>query len=178
MTLDNYDGSVAPSTRAALAAARAWDRQSWLFFAGGLGCGKTHLLAGIADKLLRERQPYVVRTGDALLEQIKAAYSMEGEMRLSYEAELRRMVASPIPLLVDDFGAGRQVSDWAWDQLDKLVCQRYGPPVLPLVATTNLAFSQLQAQLPRVADRLVQVGAWCQIEADTYRPKMANAKRK
>jgi DNA replication protein DnaC len=138
----------ARSLRRAYERARAFaeDPQGWLVLRGGTGCGKTHLAAAIAHRLLERRVAALFIPVPDLLDELRAAFHPEAEV--SYEERFWQLREAPV-LILDDLGA-QQSTPWAQEKLFQLLDWRYNAR-LPTVITTNLS---LEAFEPRLRSRL------------------------
>ncbi len=138
----------ARSLRRAYERAKAFaeDPQGWLVLRGGTGCGKTHLAAAIAHRLLERGVAALFIPVPDLLDELRAAFHPEAEV--SYEERFWQLREAPV-LILDDLGA-QQSTPWAQEKLFQLLDWRYNAR-LPTVITTNLS---LEAFEPRLRSRL------------------------
>ena len=135
-------GGYLPSreTRAALAAMRSFceDPVGWLVLVGGVGCGKTHLLAACANELLaRGRHPLYVVVPD-FLDYLRAAYEDDEEFggeRADVSERMRQAIRADV-LLLDDLGAEKRTA-WTDERLYMVLNARYNAGT-PTVVATNL----------------------------------------
>jgi len=133
---------------------RDWavDPYGFAVLTGPPGCGKTYLAACILRHVLRE----------GLMSTTQLDFDSEGD----YLHELKRCMDSQrkppdlttIPLLVfDDLGASR-LTDWARDELTRVIDKRYANG-LATVCTTNLSIADLGQSLDgRASSRLAADG--------------------
>ena len=128
------------------AQAFAEDPRGWLVLRGGTGCGKTHLAAAIAHRLLERGVPVRFINVPDLLDELRAAFSPDAET--SYEERFWALREAPV-LILDDLGA-QQSTPWAQEKLFQLLDWRYNAR-RPTVITTNLP---LEAFEPRLRSRL------------------------
>jgi len=141
---------------------RAWERarafaehpEGWLVLRGGTGCGKTHLAAAIAHRLLERGVPALFIHVPDLLDELRATFHPESES--SYEKRFWELREAPV-LILDDLGA-QQSTPWAQEKLFQLLDWRYNAR-LPTVITTNLSMEDLEPRLrSRLQDpRLVEI---------------------
>jgi len=105
----------------------------WLILVGAYGSGKTHLAASIANRMIeRDRGVYMATMPD-LLEMLRGGYQKDATASF----DQRWGMLSEVPLLiVDDLGSENQ-TDWALEQLYRLINKRYEDR-LPMVVTSNL----------------------------------------
>lgn len=114
---------------------------------GRYGTGKTHFAAAIVNGFVglgvAARYAYV----PDLLDELRASYRNKDEDEGYYELldKLKRVTV----LALDDLGV-EKASDWADEQLDKIVDYRYREEK-PTIITTNMNIKDLS---PRIADRL------------------------
>ncbi len=133
---------------------RAWERarafaerpEGWLVLRGGTGCGKTHLAAAIAHRLLERGVAARFINVPDLLDELRTTFDPEAE--ISYEERFWQLREAPV-LILDDLGA-QQSTPWAQEKLFQLLDWRYNAR-LPTVITTNLS---LEAFEPRLRSRL------------------------
>lgn len=153
-----------PNARAAEWARRfldGWDGQAGLFVTGGVGVGKTGLLAGmalaVAPRLAEERRTLRFAFTPDLLDELRAGMDAGGAT-----AVMRAYQTAGL-LILDDLGSEHVVradgrpSPWAQERLLALVNYRYEHR-LPLWASSNQRLSDLAATLgERTVDRLREV---------------------
>lgn len=121
----------------------------WLVMAGEAGTGKTHLAAGIVNRLLTSpgwRPLYYVVP--ELLDYLRSLTFREGQDR---DRDWKAIREASV-LVLDDYGTEKG-SEWADEALFKLVDFRYANK-LPIVLTTNLLWNEMPA---RIASRLQDV---------------------
>jgi DNA replication protein DnaC len=135
----------------------------WLVLLGPTGCGKTHLAAAVANRLLaRNKSVYFVVVPD-LLDHLRSAYSPDS--KVPYDELFETIRTAPL-LIMDDLGA-HSSTPWAEEKLYQLVNHRYNHR-LPTVITTNLSLDELDERLAsRLAD--LKVSTLCPISAPSYR---------
>jgi len=149
--------------------------QGWLVLAGTYGCGKTHLAAAIANKVL-------ARAGDEdaamfvvvpdLLDHLRSAFSPQSSM--SYDRLFDAIKNSPM-LVLDDLGT-ESATPWAKEKLFQLLNYRYSA-LLPTVITTSSTPNEIE---PWLRTRMFDIARcqFCGIDASAYRRSRAeNAPR-
>lgn len=140
--------------------------QGWLVLAGTYGCGKTHLAAAIANKVLN-------RVGDDdaamfvvvpdLLDHLRSAFSPQSNM--SYDRLFDSVKNSPM-LVLDDLGT-ESATPWAKEKLFQLLNYRYSA-LLPTVITTSSTPNEIE---PWLRTRMFDTARcqFCGIDAPGYR---------
>lgn len=135
-----------------------WDQKSvsgdpgmmpGLFLSGGVGAGKTRMVASIANELaVRYEIRPVVWPVPELLERLRRSVaSGEGE-------DLLESVRRARCLILDDIGAER-LTDWIQERLYLIIDYRYRQG-LPTLFTSNLTLKELTDRLShRIASRII-----------------------
>lgn len=124
----------------------AWQHGSepgWLALYGVTGCGKTHLLAALANQVL-QAQPLIWCDVPWWLEQVAA-----GQFAAADEW-MRTLHQAPV-LVLDEFGA-QHTQEWGRQRLETLLVERYGKR-LPTLFGMVCAPDELADWSPRVASR-------------------------
>ena len=159
-----------------------------LLLIGGVGCGKTHLAAAIANAIIDnqnipKRQIQAAAMGYysdelvspdgsgvrfisvvSLLEKIRASYDSYIENEQDVLAEYMRIKL----LILDDLGAEKP-TEWVRERLFSLIDYRYGNS-LPTVITTNATPRELRDRLgERIADRIKAMCKTCTITSKSHR---------
>lgn len=117
------------------------DNKGSLFITGGVGTGKTHLAASIANYLIENEIPVIFGTLITLLNDIKDTYKIDGNC----ESDVIEKY-SKIPLLIiDDLGKERP-SEWILEKLFTIINNRYENN-LPIIITTNYNKEKLRKRL-------------------------------
>ncbi len=119
----------------------------WLVLLGGNGCGKTHLVAAIANDCFDQGWAVYCASVPDMLDHLRSAFAPTAPV--AYD-QLLTIVRTAEPLVLDDLGA-EQASAWAGEKLFQLIDYRYTSR-LPTVVTANGA--ALQAIDERVRSRL------------------------
>jgi DNA replication protein DnaC len=115
--------------------------QGWLLIEGGYGCGKTHLAAAVANRVVELGIPTLFLTVPDLLDQLRFAYGSED---VTFEQRFEQVRDAPL-LVLDDFGT-QSATAWAREKLFQILNYRYINH-LPLVITTNLALEELEGRI-------------------------------
>jgi DNA replication protein DnaC len=114
------------------ALAFAGEPRGWLVLLGGVGCGKTHLAAAIANHCTTQGRPAVFAVVPDLLDHLRAAFAQDAPASPDERFENARTT----PLLVlDDLGT-QNATLWADERLFLLLNYRYNAQ-LPTVITVN-----------------------------------------
>ena len=115
--------------------------KGWLLLEGAYGCGKTHLAAAIANFAVSMSVPTLFLTVPDLLDTLRFSYSAEGT---TFEERFNEIRNAKL-LVLDDFGT-QNATDWAQEKLFQIINYRYINK-LPLVVTTNLRLSEIEARI-------------------------------
>jgi DNA replication protein DnaC len=135
----------------------------WLVLQGPVGCGKTHLVAAIANRAASRDVPTLFLAVPDLLDKIRNSYNGSGSD--GFESLFLEIQRTPF-LVLDDYGA-ENMTDWAREKIFQVINYRYINQ-LPTVVTTN---SDLLQADDRTSSRLVDIGlsVLVRIEAPDYR---------
>lgn len=128
-----------------------------LLFIGGVGVGKTHLEAAIANYLIEKQQESVIfGTFVSLLGKIRQSYERNEGRLGAKEGHLLDAMASCSLLCVDDLGKEKK-SQWVAEKMFEIFNARY-EDLKPLVITTNFSLSELREYLDEaVFSRILEV---------------------
>lgn len=127
--------------------------QGWLTLQGVNGCGKTHLAAAVANRVLRDGGSVFFAVVPDLLDHLRSTFAPGSET--TYDATFERVRNAGL-LVLDDLGS-QQTSPWAQEKLFQVVNYRTVAG-LPTVVTTDRALNELQAVHPRIVARLADPG--------------------
>lgn len=166
LTFESFDSSQR-GTEAAFRIAREYGRTTdgWLVLHGGVGVGKTHLAAAIANAYAsRNIQASVYfRVVPDLLDQLRATF--DPETGVAYDERFHQIRNANL-LVLDDLGTENSTA-WASEKLFQIINHRYNEQ-LPTVITSN-------AKLDRIEDRIVsrmldsRLARYVFVDADDYR---------
>ncbi len=115
--------------------------KGWLLLEGAYGCGKTHLAAAIANFAVSMGVPTLFLTVPDLLDMLRFSYKAEDT---TFEERFNEIRNAKL-LILDDFGT-QNATDWAQEKLFQIINYRYINK-LPMVVTTNLNLSQIEARI-------------------------------
>lgn len=131
----NQDPSLKVATELALDWIERWPEVEGrgLLFLGQPGTGKTHLVVGIARKLIENKGARVLFYEERqLFKEIQATF---GAAAARAESDVLRPILDAEVLILDDLGAGR-TTHWAREVLHDVITHRYNEE-LPLILTSN-----------------------------------------
>lgn len=142
-----------------------------LFFYGGAGVGKTHLVSAIANSLIEQGViPLYLMVAD-LLDEIRKGYE-SGPARETAASLMEQAKDAPL-LILDDIGAER-TTDWSMEKLFQIVNHRYINR-LPIVLTSNYALSDLEDLMgsgptgQRICSRIIEMCRLYHLDAHDIR---------
>jgi len=122
---------------AAVTYARVDPPRGWLTITGGVGNGKTHLAAAIANALLDRGVPVMLFAVPALLDEWRSTFAPGSDASFDDRFEAIKQVEV---LVLDDLGA-EEATLWAQDKLYQVFEHRYSYQ-LPLVVTSNVQWTK------------------------------------
>ena len=134
---------------AALDAARAYadEPRGCFMLVGGSGTGKTHLAAGIANRLMERGEAVFFTFVPDLLDHLRATYGPDSEV--SYDELFEQVKTVPV-LVLDDLGR-HSTTPWAEEKIYQVLNHRYLNE-LPTIVTSSVALDRLD---PRLQQRLL-----------------------
>jgi DNA replication protein DnaC len=142
-----------------------------LYFFGGAGVGKTHLVSGIANRLMTsEITPLYLMVAD-LLDEIRKGYEAS-EVDTSAVALMEQAKETPV-LILDDIGAER-ATEWSIEKLFQIINHRYLNQ-LPMVMTSNYDLDDLAYHMgtgatgTRICSRIIEMCRIFRLDADDIR---------
>lgn len=133
-----------------------------LLFLGGVGTGKTHLAAAIANELIDRSIPVLFGTFIDHLQKIKDEFN-----HTSLDTYLSRMKVTPM-LVIDDLGKEKR-TDWSQQVLFDVINYRY-EHMLPTIITTNFDDTELMNYVGNAtASRLNEMSTAIHMNGADYR---------
>jgi len=156
--------SLQGAYRAAMAFAER--PHGWFTLQGVNGCGKTHLAAAVANKVLGSGLSVFFAVVPDLLDYLRASFAPGKDT--GYDELFERIRTAEL-LILDDFGA-QASSPWAQEKLYQIVNYRTVAG-LPGVITTDRSTSELAETHARIVARIADPGhgSIIYIEAPHYR---------
>ena len=142
-------GDKAANLRLAFDLARQYadHPKGWLVLLGGYGCGKTHLAAAIANRVMMRGLPVLFIAVPDLLDHLRATFSPHSPVR--YDERFEEIRTAPL-LILDDLGTQSSTS-WAQEKLFQILNYRYNAR-LPTVITSNHRLEEIDL---RIRSRMV-----------------------
>ncbi|MGQ9552596.1 MAG: ATP-binding protein [Anaerolineae bacterium] len=128
------------------ACAFANEPKGWLLLTGTFGCGKTHLAAAIANRVIEREKAVLFVVVPDLLDHLRATFGPRSPV--AYDQRFEEVRTAPC-LILDDLGA-QNTTPWALEKLYQILNFRYNNR-LPTVITTNADLEDLD---PRLRSRL------------------------
>ena len=156
LTFDSFvpDGyQLTPSQSATLrfaydmAQRYAEDPQGWLILFGKYGCGKTHLTAAIANRVIERGQAVLFVVVPDLLDYLRAAFAPNSPA--TYDERFDQVRNAPL-LILDDLGTQSSTA-WAQEKLFQILNYRYNAR-MPTVITSNHRLEEIDL---RIRSRMV-----------------------
>jgi len=132
-----------------IARAFAENPEGWLAITGTYGCGKTHLVAAIANYRTAKGYPVLFIVVPDLLDHLRATFNPQST--LTFDQRFEEVRRAPL-LILDDLGT-ESATPWAREKLYQIFDYRYNAR-LPTVITTATPIEELD---PRLATRMLDV---------------------
>ncbi len=95
--------------------------EGWLTFFGGYGCGKTHLAAAIANRVIEQGQPVLFVVVPDLLDHLRATFGPASP--IGFDERFAQVRDTPL-LILDDLGTQSSTA-WAQEKLFQILNHRY-----------------------------------------------------
>ena len=121
----------------------AEDPYGWLVLIGKVGCGKTHLAAAIANRLLARGSLVLFSTVSDLLDHLRATFVPTSTE--VYDQLFQKMREAAL-LVLDDLGA-QQSSPWANEKLFQLLNYRYNSRIPTIITTNNTGLQGVEERI-------------------------------
>ena len=168
--LPNSSNTNRNSLETALKTAEIYAEQpeGWLtFYSPNTGCGKTHLAASIANKILAEGTEVFFAVVPELMSYLGASISPNSS--LDTESIFLQLKQTPF-MILDELGEERQTA-WSQDKLAQLIVHRQNHH-LPTIITTRMDIMNMAKQGSSIASRLLDpnMGQIITIDSPDYRP--------
>ncbi len=133
-----------------------------LYFYGQPGCGKTHLMAAIANHLIPKENVRFITSPELLLSIRKSFNATTGDEGLLDQLSQTKL------LIIDDIGSEKP-TEWVQETLFVLIDRRY-TNFMPTLFTSNFSLDQLKDRLGyRTASRIAEMGDVVELKANDYR---------
>lgn len=116
--------------------------EGWLIFFGGYGCGKTHLAAAIANRVIEQSQPVLFVVVPDLLDHLRATFGPESPV--GFDERFAQVRDAPL-LILDDLGTQSSTA-WAQEKLFQILNHRYNAR-LATVVTSNHSPEEIDLRL-------------------------------
>jgi len=126
--------------------------QTGLLYTGPVGCGKTFLVAAIANRLIEYNRTLLFLIVPDLLDELRSTFGRSDVSELDLLD-----IAKTVPILIlDDMGA-HNYTEWTRNRLYSILNHRVNEQ-LPTLITTNLDFAEIGYYLgERTSSRLLQM---------------------
>lgn len=142
-----------PETELTREIGRDHESAKGLRLTGPVGCGKSHLAAGILREVVLKGYSGLFHNSPDLLSEIRATFRDNAGPS---EDDLIEEISAVDLLVLDDLGA-EKISDFVLDRFYLIVNKRY-EACLPLIVTTNCDMETLTGRLSkRVVSRLMEM---------------------
>ncbi len=150
---------------------------------GGVGSGKTHIVASVVNQLCNERAQsftehekeeaffgrLTVTPPARFISCIELLESIKGDNGVIKKYKTAKL------LIIDDLGAAR-ITEWADERLFEIIDYRYTQE-LPIIFTTNITPLELKEKIDkRTIDRLNEMCNFISVTAPSQRISIAKAK--
>ena len=138
-----------------------------LILSGSAGTGKTHLSCAIANAAIKTKNVMFL-THYKLIIEMSDSQRFGSKMQPS---DLIKKLEKIDLLIIDEFGTSKPSDNAASAMMFEVLNGRYSNGK-PTVFLTNLDLNGMRLALTeRVMDRIKEVGVWCDMNWESYRPK-------
>ena len=134
--------------------------QRTLILSGGVGSGKTHLAAALANSLISQGVPVLFFTVPDLLDLLHSQYNNGQHQDQSFEQTFEDVKTIPV-LFLDDYGSEKD-SKWVAEKMYQLINYRYMTR-LPTVVTINVSLDSID---DRIRSRLLDSESVLEVSID------------
>jgi DNA replication protein DnaC len=140
----------------------AQEPEDWLLLTGGYGCGKTHLVAAIANDRVQQGHSALFVVVPDLLDHLRATFAPNSPA--SYDRRLEEIRSTPL-LVLDDLGT-QSATPWAQEKLYQIFNHRYNARMPTVITAADDAHID-----ERLKSRLFDRGrcTGLRIDAPSYR---------
>jgi DNA replication protein DnaC len=147
----------------------AHEPQGWITLLGGVGTGKTHLLAAVATALLSTTARPLYCVVPEFLAFLRESFDAGQSESCSRRFEAVRNAGV---LLLDDLGAEKE-TEWTQEQLYRVINHRYNEG-LPTLIASNVPLDEIE---PRIASRIrdSRIGQVIVLTGPDYRARKARS---
>ena len=140
-----------------------------LIIVGPPGCGKSHLVSAVANKVREAGYSVLFERAPKLLMRLRSAYNSKSRV---CELELFEALGRVDLLVIDDLGAEKR-TDWSEQTIYTVIDERYASGRATLI-TTNLSLEELEEKVgERTMDRLIGSCRIIENRASSYRQERA-----
>jgi len=144
-------------------------QSNWLVYSGGVGTGKTHLAAGIANELIDKCTPLKFLSYPKMLDDIRRSFDSES----GYLSPLASILSSRI-IVIDDLGAAK-ITEWVQDVTYQIIDHFYTTSKSVIITTNLRSPSDLARCIgERSADRILHKSIWCKLHGSSIRRRIFN----
>lgn len=134
--------------------------QRTLILSGGVGSGKTHLAAALANTLIEKGVPVLFFTVPDLLDLLRSQFNNDQHQDQSFDQTFESVKTVPV-LVLDDYGSEKE-SKWVAEKMYQLINYRYMTR-LPTVVTINVSLDTID---DRVRSRLLDSETVLEVNID------------
>ena len=122
---------------------------------GSIGYENTHLVASIANEIIRNKKIALLERTSSITDRIKESFNKT----VTTESEIMELYSNVDMLIIDDFGS-ETISKWALERLYRIINNRYENE-LPIVITTRYTREELMEKIAienrKLAEEFIQI---------------------